>query len=533
MPSLTDIPLEIFIDNILPLLPLNSIQSLTQVNKDFALLCSDDTFWKRKVKEDYNFSDIVTARTKGYKFLYKGIHNAKTYVWGSTSQGRLGLGRNFNRRVLQGGITYPKHLNIPGPRIVDLAASGWAFHAIDSEGGVHVWAGQLDGEGWHSLEADPFSEPRKQTSIPVKLSLPEAITNITCGRAHATALSAKNRVWVFTNWGAPYVLTTELLDPSSDFSTPLQVESGWNYSAVLTRGGDVYLFWPFKGKFQELDKEKYRYFEGAEQSERPHERDGVVDCRPWEIALAPIQAPHLNIKLPTLREGEKTSDQKIIKIAAGDRFLIGLTDGGHVLWLDLPDDDESFHSQFNRPRWEYLPQYSEYQSILNHETFKNNPDSPPEIKITHISAHFMNFFAYSTGDWSVVLQGHRDNRAPQIKPSLQNRDVIAVVQGDYHFGALTSTGKLLTWGAYSSGAPGLGDPTRLPVGAPGGFNSDRDRERATARFGLIPPEVAEPIEVKFGTKGDRPGRESFVFKATASGWHTGALVINLEVCSFL
>ena len=82
MPSLTDIPIEVLLDNLLTLLSIKDLLSLTQVSRDFALLCSDDTFWKRKVEKDYNFSDIATARTKGYKFLYKGIRNAKTYVWG-------------------------------------------------------------------------------------------------------------------------------------------------------------------------------------------------------------------------------------------------------------------------------------------------------------------------------------------------------------------------------------------------------------------------------------------------------------------
>lgn len=49
------------------------------------------------------------------------------------------------------------------------------------------------------------------------------------------------------------------------------------------------------------------------------------------------------------------------------------------------------------------------------------------------------------------------------------------------------------------------------------------------RSRVIPPDVAEPTEVKFCTRNGRNRRESFVFGATASGWHTGALVIDLEV----
>ena len=58
---------------------------------------------------------------------------------------------------------------------------------------------------------------------------------------------------------------------------------------------------------------------------------------------------------------------------------------------------------------------------------------------------------------------------PTIIPELQNRSVISVVCGNSHFGALTSSGELLTWGKYLEGALGLGDPGELPVGSPGGY----------------------------------------------------------------
>ena len=53
---------------------------------------------------------------------------------------------------------------------------------------------------------------------------------------------------------------------------------------------------------------------------------------------------------------------------------------------------------------------------------------------------------------------------PRVIPELQYKSVISVVLGDYHYGALTSTGKLLTWGAYSNGALGLGDPKDIEPG---------------------------------------------------------------------
>lgn len=101
--------------------------------------------------------------------------------------------------------------------------------------------------------------------------------------------------------------------------------------------------------------------------------------------------------------------------------------------------------------------------------------------------------------------------------------MISVVIGDYHNAALTAEGRLFTWGSYSNGALGLGDPDRLPPGAPGGFASLQSHQTS-----LLPPDVVRPAEVRF----DHEGRvnKSFCFAVTAAGWHTGALVIDLEVC---
>jgi hypothetical protein len=117
---------------------------------------------------------------------------------------------------------------------------------------------------------------------------------------------------------------------------------------------------------------------------------------------------------------------------------------------------------------------------------------------------------------------------PKILPALQNKSVISVVLGDYHNGALTSTGKLLTWGNYSRGALGLGDPTKIQAGTPGGFLTERQREGATRTRRGVPPPVDVPTEVRFD-HGSTKDRKMFCFAATAAGWHMGALVIDLEV----
>jgi SCF-associated factor 1 len=48
--------------------------------------------------------------------------------------------------------------------------------------------------------------------------------------------------------------------------------------------------------------------------------------------------------------------------------------------------------------------------------------------------------------------GNQETKAesqPTILPELQNKGVISIILGYYHFGALTATGKLFTWGIYT------------------------------------------------------------------------------------
>ena len=113
---------------------------------------------------------------------------------------------------------------------------------------------------------------------------------------------------------------------------------------------------------------------------------------------------------------------------------------------------------------------------------------------------------------------------PTIIVGLQNKSVISVVENASHFGALTSSGKLLTWGKYSKGALGLGDPGKLPVGSPGGYA--KETQRAQAR--KPPPDVAVPSTVWFDYGLKAEGRvERYCFAVAAGMYHKVALVVDL------
>ncbi|KIM90238.1 hypothetical protein PILCRDRAFT_811954 [Piloderma croceum F 1598] len=523
MPSLSDLPVDVLLDNLLPSIPVPDVLNLASTNRFFAILGADDTFWKRKLQDDFNFSGAGTARTSGWKVIYKGLSKPRIYTWGTNEHGRLGL-TNPPKAKLP-GVPFPARLRIPGVRIVSLMAGGMSFHALDSEGNVYVW-GTLDGSSY-ALKSDGFEVASKTTNTPLKLAMPVPMRSISCGRLHSSGLDANSQIWTFLNWGRPFRLTSSLLDCSTPDSTPVQVECGWAFSSVLTKAGNVYVWFPNDSRMEEII-ESHDNTMNAEHHKAVATPDKVIPCSTWDLNLNPVRLPALP-SLPALVEIK--GETKLIKIAGSDQNLIGLTNQGHVLKFDSLNNELSA----SRGTWTYLPNFSQVDRVLQHQVFspaddkeKHISELPQTMQITHISAQFKTFVAYSTGSSSIVLMGNQRTRAesqPTILPELQNKGVISVVLGDYHFGALTAAGKLFTWGQYSNGALGLGDPTDIEPGQPGGFLTQDHRQMALNRGRGDPPNVTVPTEVRF----EKKRKQMFCFAAAAAGWHMGALVIDLEM----
>jgi SCF-associated factor 1 len=80
--GIADIPVEVLIDNILPFCEVKDVFSIGCANKFFALVTADDMLWKRRLAVDYNFTGSETARTSGWKFIYKRLRNPRVFVWG-------------------------------------------------------------------------------------------------------------------------------------------------------------------------------------------------------------------------------------------------------------------------------------------------------------------------------------------------------------------------------------------------------------------------------------------------------------------
>ncbi|KAH0836694.1 hypothetical protein J3R83DRAFT_8416 [Lanmaoa asiatica] len=126
-----------------------------------------------------------------------------------------------------------------------------------------------------------------------------------CGRLHATSLDDKLNVWNFLSFGRPFRLVTPLLDGATPDSTPVQVESGWSFSSVLTKGGDVFVWWPLNGDMKQLVDAR----DAAMDQEGLHAHateDGIIPCAHWELAKDPYRLPELP-RLPKL-DGTNAED---------------------------------------------------------------------------------------------------------------------------------------------------------------------------------------------------------------------------------
>ncbi|KAF8916268.1 regulator of chromosome condensation 1/beta-lactamase-inhibitor protein II [Mucidula mucida] len=498
MAPLIDLPVEVILDNLLTLLDLPDLAHLACTNKLFATLAADETFWKRKCQADFNFSGAGTARTSGWKFIYSGLSKPR-------ANGRLGLSK-FPKTPLR-DVSMPTQLRVRDARIVCT----------------------LNGST-QALRSDGYAEPGKVAHSPLRLDLPIGIRTISCGRLHAASLDTSNYIWNFSSWGRPFRLTSPRLRGRDGL--PVQVECGWAFSSALSRSGDIYVWWPTEGamgaairghnEVLDADRDNHDANKGLAND------NGVIQCASWDLDTDPVVLPPLPA-LPQLNTSDEDDETtRIIQIAAYDCALVALTNKGHVVKFGSLSSDSTVSGGV----WEYLPQFSEVDHVRTHEAFKSsgNVDPPQALKITHVSAHFKHFIAYSTGPSSVVLIGDMQTTIetrPRVIPELQNRSVISVVLGDYHYAALTADGKLLTWGAYSNGALGLGDPTQIEIGNPGAFHNEAARQMAISRERGTPPEVLVPTEVRFDHKRKTP-KDRFCLSATASGWHTGALVIDLE-----
>lgn len=175
-----------------------------------------------------------------------------------------------------------------------------------------------------------------------------------------TALDVDGKIWCFTSWGKPFIYAPPILETSLSGDDVIQVESGWSFSCALNASGIAFVWkptwanarWQCRSITSTLDSE-YRHVETELAL------DGTIQCCIGKVTeLYPIILPDLP-HLPPLCDQDDACLPRLIKIAAGDQFMIGLTNYGHVLKFDLTGIDNQstpgeLASAFNQRHWQYV-----------------------------------------------------------------------------------------------------------------------------------------------------------------------------------
>jgi SCF-associated factor 1 len=168
-----------------------------------------------------------------------------------------------------------------------------------------------------------------------------------------TTLDDTGYTWTFLSWGRPFRLVSPALDCSSPDSTPLQVECGWAYTSILTKSGDIFVFWPFGDDMLTRITEKNAEFDRQGDKKVKVGSEDVIPCITWDLQMDPVRLSSLP-PLPELHnaDGSEQTDEdiKLIQIAALDNNLIALTNKGHV----LKHGNLSNKTDVRRGQWEYV-----------------------------------------------------------------------------------------------------------------------------------------------------------------------------------
>ncbi|KAI9314427.1 regulator of chromosome condensation 1/beta-lactamase-inhibitor protein II [Dichotomocladium elegans] len=432
-------------------LSATSLARLERTCRRLRELCNDDLLWKHLVIDDYNVPSCSTYRSSGWKAFYSRLSNSRVFTWGENSDGRLGhrdpphlLPRSRWQRI----ITEPRELlSLRGKGIVDIHAGGWSFHALDRHGRAWMW-GTLD-------ENNTAGIGRRRIAAPTEVRLPPDVQlrSISCGRSHTIGLARDGSVWQWSNLWVPQRIKVSL--------PILQVTANWGYSTLLCMNGAIFIV-PGPGPVE---------------SEDDSIDDYIVNDLP--VTLQRIQDDMHAVGRHDLEPF--SSLDKIVQVAGLENTTLCLTRFGRILRLATADAVEFVAAPAMRT--------TELHAFGATESEVNDPDQKMHRFIT---AQFRNFAVYTMG--GKVLLGRQDmspQEEPRALPALQH-DICKVSFGDYHSGALTNGGDLLTWGSSRAGALGHGNNG-------------------------ISDELGEPKKVPFG--------DMFVFAIGFGGWQSSALAI--------
>ncbi|CZT20095.1 uncharacterized protein RCC_05952 [Ramularia collo-cygni] len=550
----------------------------------------DPLFWSARVRRDFRVPNQPVVANDGQRWmkLYKRMRTqSRIFAWGNNDRQCLGhsrdpsepdprlrlrgrmMGRVLPRRMMQKSHTGTpeemvgiKELGV----IADLQSGGWSTTLLTAKGALYT-VGVLNGmEYRHRSHPSPYplAFPSNLSQAGPQYDAITAIKQFSAGRGHILALSDSGRIWSWSNMEHPAVnvklLDHDMVESGQDRGKGVvkKVVAGWNKSAALIEGTGIVVWEP-------LDRE-------GDETDRAVTNGRVASTADAALVLESaliLRTGHVNVR-HTKGKGASTTEDPAEAVGEVQSFIV------------LSDS-----IVFNTSRGKV------FASLITWTEDRKTLSEPVELPIpqdafvTDVQGSFENFAIFLKS--GAVLTSKQDALMPHLTgsgdsrlwtriPALQNKSVIALAFGDYHFHALHAPGHITSYGyqPQNCGALGLGDggvaaqlrgirtrgvggdghllphaytegrkvwferPKRewLSFLAAGGHDREEAEGRlqmatASDRDGGCQGEVSEWIEQEARNwskkysidAGDDGLGAYFALGVTAAGWHSGALVL--------
>lgn len=588
--GLLDLPVELLLETF-SYLDVSSFLNLTSTSKALHKpeFVNDSAYWSNLVRTSFRVPNQPVVEKDGERWqkLYKRmLTQSRIYTWGNNEKACLGhswgaasqLVRMQDGRMLTARrrprISWPEQMQRVDDLgvISDLQCGGWSTTLLTAKGALYT-AGVIDGLQiirQHAPHVQKVMEEPMPLRYPPGFPHPydrydasTAVKQFSAGRAHILALSDCGRIWSWQNiehaaFHVKFLNHDFFEDGRTKGKRVKKVVAGWNKSAALIEGTGIVLWEPLQRDEGDTELE-----DAALVLESV-----VVPKTGFQESSTTIHGQRQQSRGEDHDVGEVRSFVVLEEIVLFSTHL-GKVFASQIFWSNR---EQRIGEPFELP----LPPTS------------NNDD----VFVTDVQGSYKSFGVFTKS--GAVLTSNQDRVMDLLQsqpgeislftciPALQNRQVIQLSFGDYHFHALHSPGYITSYGTepQNCGALGLGGPGaegclrgmryRAPGGdaslvshaysgegrrvwfergkrawvkflTSGGVDPEEAKERLRLAIGSPNPrcqgEVSEWIEqqgrdweTKFGVRGeDDDGLGGyFAMSVTAAGWHSGALVLVNE-----
>jgi SCF-associated factor 1 len=282
----------------------------------------------------------------------------------------------------------------------------------------------------------------------IRFPIPDVkINQISCGRSHLLALSDNGEIWSVR--GNRFVEEPALIQPVEDLGHSggkennrgliKKVVAGWTASGVLVEGYGIMM-----------------WFDEHPDQTRPGSPTHVRNVNMKDI-------PYLSYLNTSPASMKYCKEDPVVDFTIGEHFVVAVTASGRVYAArigDVQNDNQiapvellKFRAPSGQPPISRVEGKFRRFGVFNRNGLVHLIDDADGLD------RMCNAALNAAGSQSDDLDAMRsDAVAPQVVEELTKHNIVDVAFGDWHYLALTDTGKVLSWGTecQSCGSLGLG-----------------------------------------------------------------------------